>query len=497
MNENEWIDSSILFLDVVEFSRHDEIEQKEIYEHLWKISKEKLQFYQEQQDYILKSTGDGMLLIALNPKINLIEIAKTLQKKLREKGIFLRQGLNCGKILPMNERRDAIGNPISICQRIMDCGESDHILASSHYLEVKIGKRPPRENFSDFGKVTVKHEENIHIFNYYDGKCGNPNFPHNLLLLFPKAKSFLTEGNWRDLLTCCNIIDLSHELCSKPSCSYTASSFNAINAEQTKGQAIGTIFITTRLQNVYMNYGTHIDFPGHILSDESELAKNVGSYLLDKFVCEGIVIDVHDKLKDIIPLVNHKGYFNFEELGHGEQIIENFLSIIGDMEITLDDFLEKVGGQNVAEKAILFCTGLDKYWRYEQFEPWSYVYFFNPYISVELAKFLIEKKVSLVGIDALQIENPVINLGGREPFPMISEKYKGIIKRKLQEVSQNFVHQMLLENDIMIVENLKGLTEIPQPKFLFIAVPLKLTVPGCVDNSITRPFALAFESRGR
>lgn len=124
---NDWIDASILFADVVGFSKHDELRQKEIYEHLWKAAKEESTKIQEHRDYILKSTGDGILLIVFNPKVNILEIAKKLQKKLRKKGIYLRQGLNCGKVLPMNYGRDAIGDPINICQRIMDCGDTNHM----------------------------------------------------------------------------------------------------------------------------------------------------------------------------------------------------------------------------------------------------------------------------------------------------------------------------------------------------------------------------------
>jgi len=496
MIKNEWIDASILFSDIVGFSKQNELRQKEIYEYLWKTVKDGLRSCDEYSDYILKSTGDGILLITLNPRIDPLKIAKNLQQKLRGKDIYIRQGLNCGKVLPVNDRRDSIGDPINICQRIMDCGDANHILASDHYVLVKIGSRPPREFFSDFGEVIIKHNDRLRIFNYYDKEYGNANFPKNLFLLFPKIRTFCIEGSWDDLLECCEIIDLSHKLHSKPSCSYTSSILNEITAEQTKGQAIGVTFITTKLGNVFMNYGTHIDFPGHLLSHGIKSIKNVGEYTLDNFVCEAIVVDIRDKLKSINSLVNTKeNIINVEQLGQGQQVIKEFLSIIESMEITLHDFLERIGKQDIAKKAILFCTNLDKYWDYGQFEPWRYSYFFNPYISIELAHFLAKEKVSLVGIDALQIENPIINLGGKELFPILSKKYNKLIKRKLESISQNFIHQILLENDVLLVENLKNLTKIIGRKVLFIAAPLGLDIPGCTDNSITRAFALAFKPR--
>lgn len=177
---NDWIDANILFADIVGFSKYDELKQKEIYDHLWEAIEKELFKFKEHNDYILKSTGDGILLIAFNPKINILEISKRLQEELKKGGVYLRHGLNCGRVLPRMNGKDAIGDPINVCQRIMDCGDANHILASSHFVVTKIGRRPPREKFHDLGEVEVKHGEKLHIFNYFDGKYGNPNFPQKL-----------------------------------------------------------------------------------------------------------------------------------------------------------------------------------------------------------------------------------------------------------------------------------------------------------------------------
>ena len=177
---NDWVDATILFADVVKFSTHDELKQKEIYEHLWQAMGEELLKFQEHNDYILKSTGDGILLIGFNPKINILEISKRLQKKLKERNVYLRQGLNCGRVLPIRDGKDAIGDPINICQRVMDCGDANHILATDHFVATKIGRRPPYRNFHDLVEVEVKHEEKLRISNHFDKECGNSDFPQNL-----------------------------------------------------------------------------------------------------------------------------------------------------------------------------------------------------------------------------------------------------------------------------------------------------------------------------
>ncbi len=493
---NEWKDSAILFVDVVSFSEYNEHKQKYVYNYLWESTKEILLNYQELQDYIIKSTGDGVLLITFNPNMDLLEVAKYLQKKLKGKRISLRQGLNCGRVSPINEGKDAIGDPINMCQRIMDCGDKNHILVSDHYIAVKVGNRPPRDDYHDIGEFTVKHEKTLRLFNYYSKQYGNNEFPQDLTLLLPELKLFCSKGKWKSLLSSCKIVDLSHEICNELSCSFAPQVHSNITTDTIKGQSVGVEFITTLLGNLPMNYGTHIDFPGHLsFGEEITSRKKVGEYLLDTFIVEAIVVDVRDKINKIQKYINDEGYINYKRFGKGKRLYENFVKIIRSMEIDIKDFLQKVGkNQALAGKAILFYTGLDCYWKYKCFEHWKYAYFFNPYISPKLADYLIKQKIALVGIDALQIENPMINLGGREKDDILWQGYKEFIEKELSIISTNFIHKKLLENDIMIVENLTELKDIIGQKVLFVAVPLKLEGTGCTDNSITRAFALVFRN---
>lgn len=72
----------------------------------------------------------------------------------------------------------------------------------------------------------------------------------------------------------------------------------------------------------------------------------------------------------------------------------------------------------------------------------------NPGLSNTAAKYLLEKKVSLVGIDSPSID------GGRDPkFP---------------------VHHTLLRRGVLILENLCNLEKIPNTSFKLIVLPLKL-----------------------
>ena len=72
----------------------------------------------------------------------------------------------------------------------------------------------------------------------------------------------------------------------------------------------------------------------------------------------------------------------------------------------------------------------------------------NPGLSAAAARYLLKKKVSLVGIDS-----PSIDIGKDSKFP---------------------VHHILLKGGVLILENLCNLGKIPRSYFKLIVLPLKL-----------------------
>ena len=72
----------------------------------------------------------------------------------------------------------------------------------------------------------------------------------------------------------------------------------------------------------------------------------------------------------------------------------------------------------------------------------------NPGLSLPAAKYLISKKINLVGIDS-----PSIDLGKDESYS---------------------VHHILSKNNILIVENLSNLNKILSKEFNFTVLPLKI-----------------------
>ena len=488
-NDEQWTDSSILFIDIVKFSLLHEPKQIEAYNCLWGICKKLLRDFIEYNDYLLKSTGDGILLIAYNSAINVINISRDVQIFLKTtSSLKIRQGINCGKVLPINTRMDAIGDPINMCQRIMDCGNDNHILVSSSYVDSKIGSRPPREKLYYLGNYIVKHNINVILYNYYDEICGNKNTPEKGR--FPSLAPFFNTGRWKNLLDNCEIIDLSHEIKNDLPCTFSTQHSYCIDVNISTGQGVGVSFLTSILSNLPMNYGTHIDFPGHLINTEDKLLhEKVGGYKLNSFIAEAVTIDVSHKLDTIRPYFNNKGDLDFNKLRDNIKSVYDFINLIETLKITPND-ISHIIDDDIKGKAILFYTGLDQYWNYKSYYPSEYAYFFNPYISYEVAEILVSLNISLVGIDTLQIENPIINFNGKESH-FTFDNYKEAIYSRLKHLYDNeFAHPIFLNKGIFIVENLKNLNRILGHNSLFCSVPLKLYCADCTDNSITRAFAI-------
>jgi kynurenine formamidase len=91
---------------------------------------------------------------------------------------------------------------------------------------------------------------------------------------------------------------------------------------------------------------------------------------------------------------------------------------------------------------VVFSTGWQRNLQKE------YYFKKNPGLSASAARYLVSKKINLVGIDS-----PSIDKGNDTKFS---------------------VHQILLKNNVLVVENLCNLEKIPREHFKLIVLPLKL-----------------------
>lgn len=107
----------------------------------------------------------------------------------------------------------------------------------------------------------------------------------------------------------------------------------------------------------------------------------------------------------------------------------------------MDVGAEVFANVNVSGKAVLVNTGWSKHWRTDQ-------YFENhPFLTAAAAEYLKTKGATLVGIDSHNIDDT--------------------------RAKSRPVHTILLRAEVLIVEHLCNLEQLPDKEFLFSAVPPK------------------------
>jgi len=176
----------VLFIDVVGFSTRTLDEKEFVVDKLRKTvqATNAYKTYQPQGKLISKDTGDGMLLAFLEDPLAPIECAVDVAGTLRDDPRFaMRLGINSGLATVRENiqgQNDITGGAVDHAARVMDCGDSGHILLSGSVA----GDAHQTENFRPYvvklGDATVKHGEKLPIFNLCSEKWGNPACPKKL-----------------------------------------------------------------------------------------------------------------------------------------------------------------------------------------------------------------------------------------------------------------------------------------------------------------------------
>src|SRR5216117_1070440 len=129
-------------------------------------------------------TGDGMALVFFHspeePARCALEISKALQD---HPSIRLRMGVHSGpinRVTDVNEKTNIAGPGINVAQRVMDCGDTGHILLSAHVAEDLCQYRHWQSCLHDLGNCEVKYGLRLHLFNLYKDGLGNPQVPEKL-----------------------------------------------------------------------------------------------------------------------------------------------------------------------------------------------------------------------------------------------------------------------------------------------------------------------------
>lgn len=163
--------------------------------------------------------------------------------------------------------------------------------------------------------------------------------------------------------------------------------------------------------------GTHVDAPVHFVADRNA--------------------DAHKTIDQIGPghLIGRGVRLDCRRLKEGDYVSAQFIRQ-----------WEAEHGAIDAGDIVVFNFGWSEHWglapnQRRYLNDW-------PGVSMEAAEYLVSKSVAAVGVDSLSPDPPAA-------------------------LDHHPVHPVLLENDVLIIENLTRLDELPD-FFLFLALPLKI-----------------------
>src|SRR5438128_4741087 len=185
----------VLFLDIVGYSKRLTDEQQALIAQLNQVVRNSAVFQKaEAADRLIKiPTGDGMALIFYNSPEQPVECALEISRELKWlPELPVRMGVHSGPVsavTDLNDRTNAAGIGINVAQRVMDCGDSGHILLSKRVAEDLQQYGRWRPYLHDLGEVEVKHGVQVHVFNLYTDGAGNPGLPDELRQPKPNRRS--------------------------------------------------------------------------------------------------------------------------------------------------------------------------------------------------------------------------------------------------------------------------------------------------------------------
>lgn len=174
----------VLFLDVVAYSRLPTDRQAYVRQSLREIVRAIPEFSDalRANEVISRDTGDGMALAFFGDLTAPVHCARQISQTLAADPAYaVRMGIHSGPVftdLDINSTQNLAGDGINIAQRVMDCGDSGHILASEAAAQNlgHISDLKPALQYLD--EVEVKHGTRIRIYNVcLKDQFGNPELP--------------------------------------------------------------------------------------------------------------------------------------------------------------------------------------------------------------------------------------------------------------------------------------------------------------------------------
>jgi TolB-like protein/Tfp pilus assembly protein PilF len=174
----------VLFIDIVAYSKMANDDQRATIEKLNQIVQSTDEFRSAERDKRLLKipTGDGMALIFYRSPEDPVECALEISRAVKEQhsDLKLRMGVHSGPVsgvVDVTGRANVAGSGINIAQRVMDCGDSGHILLSKRVAEDLEQFKHWRPHLYRLGECEVKHGDKIEIVSLFTAELGNSQPP--------------------------------------------------------------------------------------------------------------------------------------------------------------------------------------------------------------------------------------------------------------------------------------------------------------------------------
>jgi len=183
----------VLFIDIVGYSKLLVDQQRRLLEVLNEIVRGTEQFHKAEVNnrLITIPTGDGMALVFYNTPEAPVECALEISRALKEHPeLKLRMGVHSGAVsgvVDVSGRANIAGAGINVAQRVMDCGDTGHILLSKHVAEDLEQLGHWKRHLHDLGDTEVKHGAHVSVVNLYTEELGNPEVPQKFRQARQKA----------------------------------------------------------------------------------------------------------------------------------------------------------------------------------------------------------------------------------------------------------------------------------------------------------------------
>src|SRR5205085_2007942 len=126
-------------------------------------------------------TGDGMILAFFTnpdaPARCAVAISRALGDTTR---LPLRMGIHSGPVElveDVNDKPNLAGAGVNIAQRVMDCGDSGHILLSARAADDLAEHAEWKPQLHELGELQIKHGVRLRVASLYSDGVGNAALP--------------------------------------------------------------------------------------------------------------------------------------------------------------------------------------------------------------------------------------------------------------------------------------------------------------------------------